>query len=101
MRSRISPGLALALAVVCTTMAAKADPCVRDKSRNCLNVPATINFSSVPEISKQIVSQEAPQQPQKNPAKTEPGTAPYTGPFIGTSPLRSRLPTVGFSWSLD
>jgi hypothetical protein len=101
MKSWVSPTLALVLLVVSGMTAAKADPCVRDKSRNCLNVPATINFSSVPEISKQIVGKETPQQPQKNPAKTEPGTAPYTGPIIGLSPLRSRLPTVGFSWSLD
>ena len=70
-------------------------------SRSCLNLPATINFSSVPEISKQIVGEAKPQQLPKNPAQTEPGTAPYTGPIIGVSPLRRRVPTVGFSWSLD
>jgi hypothetical protein len=101
MRGRVSTILIFALSVVWAATAVKAEPCFRDKSHNCLNLPATINFSSVPEISNQIVSQEKPQQLQKNPATTEPGTAPYTGPIIGVSPLRSRIPTVGFSWSLD
>ena len=101
MRGWVSHSLVLVLSVAWAATAAQADPCSRDKSRNCLNVPATINFSSVPEISNQIVSQEKPQQLPKNPAQTEPGTAPYTGPIIGVSPLRSKIPTVGFSWSLD
>jgi len=101
MRGRFSTILIFALSVAWAAAAVKAEPCSRDKSRNCLNLPATINFGSVPEISNQIVSQEKPQQLQKNPAKTEPGAAPYTGPIIGVSPLRSKIPTVGFSWSLD
>ena len=101
MRAGVSTILIFALSVAWATAAAKAEPCAHDKSRNCFNLPATINFSSVPEISKQIVNQEKPQQLPKNPAKTEPGTAPYTGPIIGVSPLRGKIPTVGFSWSLD
>jgi hypothetical protein len=101
MRGRVSTILIFALSVVWAAAAVRAEPCSRDNSRSCLNLPATINFSSVPEISKQIVNQEKPQQVQKNPAQPEPGTAPYTGPIIGVSPLRSRVPTVGFSWSLD
>lgn len=81
--------------------AAQADPCSRDKSRNCLHVPATVNFGSVPEISKQIVNQDKSQQPQKTPARTEPEAKPYTGPILGTTPSRSKIPTVGFSWSID
>jgi hypothetical protein len=101
MRGRGFTTLIFALSVVWAAAAVKAEPCPRDNSRNCLNLPATVNFSSVPEISKQIVNQEKPQQLQKNPAQTEPGAAPYTGPFIGVSPLRGKIPTVGFSWSLD
>jgi len=101
MRGRGFTILIFALSVVWAAAAVKAEPCSRDKSHSCLNLPATINFSSVPEISKQIVGQEKPEQLQKNPAKTEPGAVPYTGPVIGVSPLRSRVPTVGFSWSLD
>jgi len=102
MKIWIPAALVFALSAAWGSTAADADPCTRDKSRNCFNVPATINFSSVPEISNQIVSQDKTQQQlQKNPAKDEPVAAPYTGPIIGVSPLRSRVPTVGFSWSLD
>ena len=101
MRGGVSTILIFALSVAWATAAAKAEPCSRDKSHNCLSLPATINFSSVPEISNEIVSQEKPQQLPKNPAQTEPGAAPYTGPIIGVSPLRGKIPTVGFTWSLD
>ena len=101
MRGRGFTILIFAVSVVWAAAAVKAEPCSRDKSHSCLSLPATINFSAVPEISKQIVSQEKPQQLPKNPAKTEPAAAPYTGPIIGASPLRGRIPTVGFSWSLD
>ena len=101
MRGWVPTTLVFALSVVWAAAAVKAEPCSRDKSRNCFNLPATINFSSVPEISNQIVSQEKPQQLPKNPAQTQPGSAPYTGPIIGVSPLRGKIPTVGFSWSLD
>jgi hypothetical protein len=101
MRAWVSTALIFALSATWAVAAAKAEPCSRDKSHNCLSLPATINFGSVPEISNQIVSQEKPQQHQKSPAQTEPGAVPYTGPIIGVSPLRSKIPTVGFSWSLD
>ena len=101
MKGRVSATLIFALSVAWAAAAVKAEPCSRDKSHNCLSLPATINFSSVPEISNEIVSQEKLQQLQKNPAKTEPAAAPYTGPIIGASPLRGKIPTVGFSWSLD
>ena len=101
MKGRVSATLIFALSVAWAAAAVKAEPCSRDRSRDCLSLPATINFSSVPEISNQIVNQEKPQQLPKNPAQTEPGAAPYTGPIIGVSPLRGKIPTVGFSWSLD
>jgi hypothetical protein len=79
---------------------AVAGSCAHDKSRNCLDVPATVNFSSVPEISNQIVSQEKIQPgPLKNP--TEDASKPYTGPMIGTNPRPGRTPTVGYYWSLE
>jgi len=58
---------------------------LRDKSHNCLSLPATINFSSVPEISNEIVSQEKAAAAPEESRKTEPGAAPYTGPVIGVS----------------
>jgi hypothetical protein len=86
---------------VCATTAVDAGPCVRDQSRNCLDLPATINFSSVPEISNRIVNEEKIKQtPLKNPAEGS-TSAPYTGPMIGTNPRPGRTPTVGYYWSLE
>jgi hypothetical protein len=79
-----------------------AGPCARDKSRGCFDVPATINFSSVPEISNKIVGEEKiPQKPLRNPAEDPATSAPYTGPMIGTNPRPGRTPTVGYYWSLE
>ena len=60
MRGRGFTILIFAVSVVWAAAAVKAEPCSRDKSHSCLSLPATINFSSVPEISKQIVNQEKP-----------------------------------------
>jgi hypothetical protein len=83
-------------------MRADAGPCARDKSRDCFDIPAKINFSSVPEISNKIVSEENIQQkPLKNPAQDPAASTPYTGPMIGTNPRPGRTPTVGYYWSLE
>jgi hypothetical protein len=101
MKVWVLTGFALALTAGSVVPAADAGPCAHDKSRNCLDVPAKINFNSVPEISDQIVNQEKiTQKPQKL-NNDPPAPPPYTGPIIGVSPLRSKVPTVGFSWSLD
>jgi hypothetical protein len=101
MKVWVPTALAFALTAGLASTAVDAGPCARDKSRNCFDVPAKINFNSVPEISEHIVGQEKiKQQPQKL-NNDPPAAAPYTGPIIGTSPLRSKIPTVGFSWSLD
>src|SRR5271167_4597410 len=92
---------AFALSAVCATTAVDAGPCARDKSRNCLDLPATINFSSVSEISNQIVGEEKIKpSPLKDPAEGS-TSAPYTGPIIGTNPRPGRSPTVGYHWSLE
>src|SRR5438874_13664898 len=41
-------------------------------THNCFNIPATINFSSVPEISKQVVSEEKAGQKLKQPTLEPP-----------------------------
>jgi hypothetical protein len=100
MNISVPSAVAIALCAVWGAMAAVAGPCDHDKSRNCLDVPATVNFSSVPEISNQIVNQEKIQPgPPKNPA--EEASKPYTGPMIGTNPRPGRTPTVGYYWSLE
>jgi hypothetical protein len=94
--------LLAALSGIWGAMPADAGPCARDKSRDCFDVPATINFSSVPEISNKIVNQEKIEpKPLKNPAQDPAASTPYTGPMIGTSPRPGRTPTVGYYWSLE
>jgi len=94
--------VALGLSAVWVATAVNAGPCGRDKSRNCLDLPATINFSSVPEISNQIVKEEKIKPaPLKNPAEGAATSTPYTGPMIGTNPRPGRTPTVGYYWSLE
>jgi hypothetical protein len=100
MNTSVPSAVVIALCAMGAAMAAVAGPCAHDKSLNCLDVPATVNFSSVPEISNQIVSQEKIQPgPAKNP--TEDASKPYTGPMIGTNPRPGRTPTVGYYWSLE
>lgn len=101
MKVWVPSALAFVLTAVWAATAVDAGPCARDKSRNCFDLPATINFNSVPEISNQIVNEEKIKQtPLKNPAEGS-APAPYTGPMIGTSPRPGRIPTVGYYWSLE
>ena len=93
---------AVVVALACAAGPALAGPCSPHSARNCLKLPATINFDAVPEISNQIVSQE-PVAPAPLKVKAAPATeppSPYTGPMVGVD-SRSRTPTVGYYWSLD
>ena len=100
MKSSVPSAIAIMFCAMWAATGAVAGPCTHDTSRNCLDVPATVNFNSVPEISNQIVSQEKIQPgPLKNP--TEDASKPYTGPMIGTNPRPGRTPTVGYYWSLE
>ena len=102
MKVWVPTALVFGLSAVLVATTAEAGPCPRDKSRNCFDLPATINFSSVPEISKQIVGEEKINQaPLKNPADGSSTSTPYTGPMIGVSPRPGRMPTVGYHWSLE
>jgi hypothetical protein len=100
MKTSVPTAVIFALSVLLGATDAHAGPCPRNKSQNCLEVPAIINFNSVPDISNRIVREENIQAgPQKNP--TEDPSKPYTGPMIGTSPRPGRTPTVGYHWSLE
>ena len=102
MKVWVATTLLFALTAVSAATAVQAGSCTSDNSRNCFNVPATINFSSVPEISNQIVGEEKLKQNfQITPSKDEPGATPYTGPMISTNPRPGRTPTVGYYWSLE
>ena len=102
MKVWLPTALAFGLSAVWVATAVDAGPCARDKSRDCFDLPARINFSSVPEISNQIVDEEKIKQaPLKNPAEGSSTTTPYPGPMIGTNPRPGRTPTVGYYWSLE
>jgi hypothetical protein len=102
MKVLVPAALLAALSGIWPAMPVDAGPCARDKSRDCFAVPATLNFSSVPDITNHIVSEEkAGQTPVKNPAEGSSTTTPYTGPIIGTNPRPGRTPTVGYHWSLE
>ena len=98
MSAWIPSTLAVAIAMLATN--AVAGSCTPGNSRNCLNFPASLNFSSVPAISEQIVTQEHPVQVQQKFTTEPPATAPYTGPTFGRS-LGTHAPTVGYQWSLE
>src|SRR5271166_1908601 len=101
MKACVPAILAFVLSAAWAATAVDAGPCAHDKSRNCFDLPATVNFSSVPEISNQIVDEEKIKpSPLKNPAEDS-TSAPYTGPIIGTNPRPGRTPTVGYHWSLE
>ena len=101
MSAWIATALAVATVGFSPITGVNAGPCAPGSTHNCFNVPATIDFSSVPEISKQIVGQENTGQKQQTPTFEPPAAAPYTGPIFGASPRPGRIPTVGYSWSLE
>src|ERR1700720_111154 len=79
--AQMSAWIATALAVVATAMstitAVSAGSCGPGSTHNCFNLPTTIDFSSVPEISKQIVSEEKTGQKQKQPTGEPPACSVY------------------------
>jgi len=101
MSAWIATALAATITAVSPITGVNAGPCAPGTTHNCFNIPATINFSSVPEISNQIVSQEKTSLKQQQPTFEPPAQAPYTGPIFGASPRPGRTPTIGYSWSLE
>jgi hypothetical protein len=97
----IATTIAVAAIAMSAITAVNAGSCGPGGTRNCFNLPTTIDFSSVSEISKQIVSEEKTGQKQKQPTGEPPAAAPYTGPIFGASPRPGRTPVVGYSWSLE
>lgn len=93
---------AVTLAVAASSAAATADAasCGPRTSRKCLGAPATIDFGSVSDISKQIVSEEP--STIKLPTQTleAPPITTYTGPTVGVDTM-ANAPTVGYYWSLE
>jgi hypothetical protein len=101
MSAWIATTIAVAAIAMSAITAVNAGSCGPGGTRNCFNLPTTIDFSSVSEISKQIVSEEKTGQKQKQPTGEPSAAAPYTGPIFGASPRPGRTPVVGYSWSLE
>jgi len=93
--------LAVAVSAMSVTRAVNAGPCSPGSTHNCFDMPGSLNFSSVPVISQQIVSEEKTDSKQKPPTAEPPSPAPYTGPIFGASPRPGRVPVIGYSWSLE
>jgi hypothetical protein len=62
MSAWIATALAVATAAMSAITVVNAGSCGPGGTHNCFNLPTTIDFSSVPEISNQIVSEEKPGQ---------------------------------------
>jgi hypothetical protein len=101
MSAWIAAALAVAVSAISAITGVNAGPCTPGSTRNCFNTPAAIDFSSIPEISKQIVSEEKTGQKQKQPTSEPSAPASYTGPIFGASPRPARTPVIGYSWSLE
>jgi hypothetical protein len=87
-------------AVAAAATTADAGSCRTKKHQNCFDSPATLNFATVPEISKEIVSGEAPPPQPKTTIVEAPPITTYTGPMVGVSSM-AHAPTVGYYWSLE
>lgn len=89
------------IALSAAITAVNAGPCTPASERNCLDIRGGIDFSSVPQISKQIADDERTDHKQQQPTGDSSAPAPYTGPIFGASPRPGRTPVVGYSWSLE
>jgi hypothetical protein len=95
-----SIALAVTIGAVAAATAAEAASCRAKKNHSCFDAPAAVNFSTVPQISEQIVREEpAAEQPKTSVVEAPPITT-YTGPLVGVSSM-AHAPTVGYYWSLE
>jgi hypothetical protein len=107
MKSRLSIALVTALGATWIAVAVPSDagPCRHGGAHECVKPPATLDFSSVPDISSEIAgNQSNPRPPRRPPVDLQPAADPYTGPMIGGSRLggnRVGVPTVGYYWSIN
>jgi hypothetical protein len=90
----------IALAGIASTPPAGAASCRHQKAHNCFKLPATLDFSPVPEISTRIVGNEPNLRvPQDELLEQQPATKSYTGPMIGVV-NHVGAPEVGYYWSI-
>lgn len=100
MRAWIPTALVIAITAAIAATAVGAGSCSPKKASHCANTGAGIDLNSVPDITKQIVSEEPVTERQKKPFIEPPAQAPYTGPIVGVTSGKG-TPTVGYSWSLE
>ena len=91
----------LALAITtATAVAAGAGSCGPKSVHTCTDNGKNIELNSVPDITQKIVGEE-PIVGKKNKPLNEPApAAPYNGPIFGATSGK-KIPTVGYSWSLE
>jgi hypothetical protein len=102
MKSRLSVALvsAFGAASIAAAVPSDAGSCRHNRSHNCFAPPAVLDFSSVPEITSDIVGEQPLTPARQKPAiDPQPAANPYTGPMIGGS--RVGTPTVGYYWSIN
>jgi hypothetical protein len=102
MKSRLSVAFVTALCAAWMAAALPSDArsCRHNRSHECLKLPATLDFSSVRDISNGIAGDQPPSRTRRNRAiDPQPTANPYTGPMIGNS--RVGVPTVGYYWSIN
>jgi hypothetical protein len=98
MKPRLAIGLVAML--IAPTAPSDAASCRHQRAHDCFKLPATLDFSSVPEISNRIVADEPASRAQQDaPVDQQPETEPYTGPMIGVA-SHTGAPTVGYYWSI-
>ena len=83
MSAWIATALAVAIGAMSAITSVNAGSCGPGSTPNCFNIPTTIDFSSVPEISKQIVSEEKPGQKQRQPTGSPRRRLPIRARFLG------------------
>jgi len=93
---------ALGVSVLIAGPAAGAGPgCAPGSTKPCFDPGKAVDFNSVPDIAKQIVSEEPISQKRQAPAAETASPTPYTGPIFGATTSGKRSPTIGYSWPLQ
>ena len=92
---------ALALAITAATaVAAGAGSCGPTGPRCCAANGQNIDLNSLPDIAQKIVGEEPAIAKKNKPLNELAPAAPYTGPIFGATSGK-KVPTVGYSWSLE
>ncbi len=101
MMLRVPTAVAVAVcANLLTAGAVDAASCNAKSHHDCLSMPGTVSFSTVPDISQQIVGDEPSAKQPPTSTLEAPPISTYTGPTVGINSM-ARAPTVGYYWSLD